>query len=295
MCRPRAAHMRVNHGQRRPCAIRRMVRVMGAFFFWGAIYMRSTNAQVYLIGAGPGAADLITVRAARALAHADVVLIDDLVNRDVLSGCRPGTRIVAVGKRAGCRSTPQAFIQRLMLRYARQGRVVARVKGGDPFVFGRGGEEVAYLAAHGVSVEVVPGLTAGIAVPAALGIPVTHRNFTHGITLVTGHTRANGDGECEPDWAALARTGTTLAIYMGLARIERIAERLIAHGMKAETLAAVIENGTLATQRHVIAPLVELAGAVRAAAIEAPALIVIGDVVALTQVGTASEPLRSAM
>jgi len=262
-------------------------RVMGAFLL--GVQMRGRDTQVYLIGAGPGAADLITVRAAKVLAAADIVLIDDLVDRAVLAHCAVHALIIPVGKRAGCRSTPQEFIQRLMLRYVRQGRIVARLKGGDPFVFGRGGEELAFLMARGVAVEVVPGLTAGIAVPAVLGIPVTHRDLSLGITLVTAHTRADG----EPDWAALARTGTTLAIYMGLTRIERIAERLIACGMDAATPAAVVEQGTLAGQRHVLAPLAVLPRAARAAGLASPALIVIGAVVGLAQDYPESVPAQA--
>ena len=238
--------------------------------------MRAHASKVYLVGAGPGAADLITLRAARVLAGADVVLVDDLVNRDVLDHCRSGVKIIAVGKRAGCRSTPQDFIQRLMLRYARQGYAVVRLKGGDPLVFGRGGEEIEFLARHGISVEVVSGLSAGLAVPATLGIPVTHRACTHGVTFLTGHTPA-GEGL---DWGALVRARTTLVIYMGLGRIESIGAQLLAHGMHLATPAAVIEQGTLSGQRQVIAPLVDLARATRAAGLQAPALIVIGDVVA---------------
>jgi uroporphyrin-III C-methyltransferase len=252
--------------------------------------MRVTAGRVYLVGAGPGAPDLLTLRAVRVLAAADVVLVDDLVDRNVLSCCKPEAKIIAVGKRAGCRSTPQDFIQRLMLRYARAGLSVVRLKGGDPFVFGRGGEELEFLARHGVQVEVVPGLTAGIAVPAALGVPVTHRDLTHGVTLVTGHTRADG----APDWKALAHTGTTLVIYMGLRRIEPIARQLIGHGVRATTPAAVIEQGTHANQRHVLAPLSEIAHAAHAARLKAPALIVIGDVVGHAQVQAVSSA-RAAM
>lgn len=237
-------------------------------------------ARVMLIGAGPGAADLLTLRAVRALGEADVVLIDDLVNRDVLAHARPGARIVAVGKRGGCRATPQEFIQRLMVRHARQGRRVARLKGGDPFVFGRGGEEAEFLARHGIECEVVNGLTAGLAVPAALGIPVTHRDFTPGVTFVTAHLRTDG----EPDWAALARSGTTLVIYMGLSRIARIVEGLVLGGMDPSTPAAVIEQGTLSSQREVLAPLSGLAAAACDAALGSPALIVVGKVVSLARV-----------
>jgi len=238
--------------------------------------VRTHASKVYLVGAGPGAADLITLRAARVLADADVVLVDDLVNRDVLLHCRRGVRIIAVGKRAGCRSTPQDFIQRLTLRYARQGYRVVRLKGGDPLVFARGGEELAFLASHGISVEVVSGLSAGLAVPATLGIPVTHRDCAHGVTFLTGHPRAGQT----LDWDALVRAGTTLVIYMGLGQIESIGAQLIAHGMPEATPAAAIEQGTLSGQRQVIAALVDLPRVTREAGLRAPALIVIGDVVA---------------
>ena len=241
--------------------------------------MHVHDAKVYLIGAGPGAADLITLRAARVLATADVVLIDDLVNRDLLAHCRSEVKVISVGKRAGCRSTPQDFIQRLMLRYARQGCIVARLKGGDPLIFGRGGEELEFLARHGIAVEVVSGLSAGCAVPATLGIPVTHRDLAHGVTFVTGHAGAGP----EPDWSALARLRHTLVIYMGLNRIESISAALLTHGMHGATPAAVIEQGTMSSQRQVLSPLVDLARAARAAELKAPALIVIGEVVALAR------------
>jgi uroporphyrin-III C-methyltransferase len=236
--------------------------------------------KVYLIGAGPGAADLLTLRAVRTLAAADVVLVDELVAGEVLEHVRPGARIVRVGKRAGCRSTPQAFIQRLAARYARQGRAVARLKGGDPFVFGRGGEEIEYLRAQGVTVEVIPGVTAGTAVPATLGIPVTHRAFTHGVTFVTGHTR----DDAGPDWGALAASGTTLVIYMGLRRLGAIVRALLAAGMDPATPAAAIAHGTLAHQREVVSTLAGLPAEVAFARLEAPALIVVGEVVSLAAI-----------
>mgnify|MGYP001561010109 CR=1 FL=1 len=237
-----------------------------------------SNGQVFLIGAGPGDPELLTLKAVRALAQADVVLIDDLVDRRVLEFA-PRARVIAVGKRGGCKSTPQEFIERLMVRLAVRGKIVARVKGGDPFVFGRGGEEALTLAQAGVACEVIPGVTAGIGVPAALGIPVTHRDIAHGVTFVTGHTRAGGG----PDWAALARTGTTLVIYMGMKRLPEIATALRAAGMPAETPAAAIQHGTTQRQRHVIATLATLADAVRDAELDSPALIVIGRVVGLAK------------
>jgi uroporphyrin-III C-methyltransferase len=234
---------------------------------------------VYLIGAGPGAADLITVRAARALASAEVVLVDALVDRSLLDHCAVGARIIHVGKRAHCGSTPQAFIQRLMWRYARQGRIVARLKGGDPFVFGRGGEEAGFLRARNVAVEIVPGLTAGIAVPASLGIPVTHRGVARGVTLLTGHA----SDDAEPAWGALVQGGTTLVVYMGLQRLQHIARELMEAGMSTAMPAAVIAQGTLPEERCVVAPLGQIAAAAAAAAFESPAVIVIGEVVALTE------------
>ena len=234
------------------------------------------QGMVYLVGAGPGDPELLTLKAVRALACADVVMIDDLVDRRVLEHA-PKARVIAVGKRGGCKSTPQEFIERLMVRLARRGNIVARVKGGDPFVFGRGGEEALTLARAGIPCEVISGITAGIGVPAALGIPVTHRGVARGVTFVTGHTR-DGAG---PDWAALARCGTTLVIYMGLQRVDAIAAALRAAGMSGATPAAAIQHGTMESQKHVVATLATLAAAARNAALGSPALIVIGEVVAL--------------
>ena len=237
--------------------------------------MRCEAGRVYLIGAGPGDPELLTLKAVRALAAADVVLIDDLVDRRVLEHA-PRARVVPVGKRGGCRSTQQAFIEKLMLRLARRGRVVARVKGGDPFVFGRGGEEMLALAAAGIECTVVPGITAGVGVPAALGIPVTHRDLARGVTFVTAHARDGGG----PDWAALARTGTTLVIYMGMQRIDEIAGALATAGQGA-TPAAVIERGTTPAERSVTGSVATIAARTRAARLGSPALIVVGEVVRL--------------
>jgi len=237
-------------------------------------------AKVLLVGAGPGAADLLTLRAARAIGEADVVLADALVGDDVLALVKPAARVLRVGKRGGRASTAQEFIHRLMVRYARQGRNVVRLKGGDPFVFGRGGEEVEALRDAGIDAEVVPGLTAGIAVPAAVGIPVTHRAFTHGVSFVTGTA---GDGCGEPNWAALAKSGTTLVIYMGLARLLNIVARLIAAGLPPDTPAAAITSGTTDAQRHLVAPLAELPARVLAEGFASPAIVVVGEVAALAR------------
>lgn len=238
-------------------------------------------SKVYLIGAGPGAVDLLTLRAAKILAEAaEIVLVDDLVSAEVLALVRPAARVLKVGKRGGRASTPQDFIHRLMVRYARRGQTVVRLKGGDPYLFGRAGEEVEALAAAGIAAEVVPGLTAGLAVPAAVGIPVTHRAYAHGVTLVTG---TSGEGCDQPNWSALAQSGTTLVIYMGLARVLNIVARLIAGGLAPNTPAAVVAAGTLATQRHVKGTLAELPALVAAAGLASPAIIVIGAVAALAQ------------
>lgn len=241
--------------------------------------LRSTgpSGKVMLIGAGPGDPELLTFKAARALGAADVVLVDDLVDRRVLAHVRAGARIVEVGKRGGCRSTPQAFIERLMIRLARRGACVARLKGGDPFVFGRGGEEIAALRAAGVEVELVPGVTAGLAAPTALGIPVTHRDLARGVTLMTGHAR-DGMG---PDWHALRASGTTLVIYMGMARLETLVAGMLAAGFPPSLPAAVVENATLPCERAVEAPLAALPSAVARAHLGSPAIVVVGAVVSL--------------
>ncbi len=235
----------------------------------------NASGKVWLIGAGPGDVELLTLKAVRALGEADVVLIDDLVSRDVLQFAKPHARVIEVGKRGGCRSTPQAFIERKMLQLAREGFIVARVKGGDPFIFGRGGEEVETLSRAGIAVEVVNGITAGTGVPAALGIPVTHRDYCRGVTFITGNARAGA----ELDWAALASSGTTLVIYMGLANLAGIAGGLLAAGMPGCTLVAVIQNGTLPSQRSVVSPLAGVVDAVAHAGLASPALVVVGDVV----------------
>jgi uroporphyrin-III C-methyltransferase len=239
--------------------------------------------KVYLIGAGPGDPELMTLKAARALGQADVVLIDELVSRGCLAHARSDARVIEVGKRGGCKSTPQVFIEKVMLETAKRGLTVARLKGGDPFVFGRGGEEAEALKAHGIEVEVIPGITAGTAVPAALGIPVTHRRVTHGVTFVTGHG-------AEIDWAALARCGTTLVIYMGLKNLEKISSQLIAAGLNPGTPACIIENGTLRTQRELVTTL----GGLSAAGFEGPAIIVIGDVVRFARQHASQPQARAA-
>ena len=227
--------------------------------------------KVYLIGAGPGDPQLMTLKAARALGVADVVLVDALVNWGCLAHARSDARIVEVGKRAGA-GTSQAFIEKLCIQHAKAGQTVARLKGGDPFVFGRGGEELRALLDAGIEVEVIPGITAGIGVPAALGIPLTHRDLAHGVSFVTGHG-------ADINWQALVRSRTTLVIYMGLRNLKNIVSGLAAAGMDPRTPACVIENGTLGTQRQVITRL----GALSSAGFRGPALIVVGAVVGLAR------------
>jgi uroporphyrin-III C-methyltransferase len=228
--------------------------------------------KVFLIGAGPGDPQLMTLKAARALGLADVVLVDALVSRGCLAYMRADARVIEVGKRAGDPEASQLFIETLLLLLSKEGKTVARLKGGDPFVFGRGGEELRALVEAGVEVEVIPGITAGIGAPATLGIPLTHRDLAHGVTFVTGHG-------AEVDWTALARSRTTLVIYMALKNLERIARALKGAGMDPATPACVIENGTLASQRQVVTTL----GGLSAAGFRGPALIVIGAVVGLAR------------
>jgi uroporphyrin-III C-methyltransferase len=237
------------------------------------------NGKVWLIGAGPGDVELLTLKAVRALGEADVVLIDDLVNREVLQFAKVNARVIKVGKRGGCRSTPQAFIERRMVQLACEGLTVARVKGGDPYVFGRGGEEVETLTRAGIVVEVVNGITAGLGVPAALGIPVTHRGLSKGVTFVTGHTAFEASDTVGLNWKALADGGTTLVIYMGLSNLGAIVSALLKAGMKASMPIAVVQEGTLPTQRSVVGRLDQIAGAVARAALASPALVVVGEVV----------------
>lgn len=239
--------------------------------------MTSHNpAKVFLVGAGPGDPDLLTIKAANAIASADVLLVDDLVNPAILDHARFDARIIHVGKRGGCQSTPQEFIERLMISEARAGNCVVRLKGGDPFIFGRGGEEREHLIAAGIDVEVVNGISSGLAAPASIGIPLTHRDWTQGAVFVTGHGK---DEASTPDWATLAKLDMTLVIYMGIARCAAIQQALLAGGKKASTPVAVIHAATSDQQAQLITTLGELPEALRASGIGSPGIIVVGDVV----------------
>jgi uroporphyrin-III C-methyltransferase len=221
---------------------------------------RPVAGKVWLVGAGPGDPELLTLKAVRAIAQAEVLLVDDLVDRRVLEHAPARARIVEVGKRGGCPSTPQAFIERLLVHEARAGRRVVRLKGGDPMVFGRAGEEIDALRAAGIDFEVVPGVTAGLAAAAGLGAPLTDRRAAQGVAFVTGHTQPGGR---EPDWAALARSGLTLVVYMGMRRAAAIAQALCDGGAPADTPVAVVVRASLEGARERIVTLGEVAAAGR--------------------------------
>jgi uroporphyrin-III C-methyltransferase len=232
--------------------------------------------RVTLVGAGPGDPELLTLKAIKAIRQATVLLVDDLVGEGVLRYARRSARVIHVGKRGGCQSTPQAFIHRLMVAQAQQGERVVRLKGGDPFVFGRGGEECDALRAAGLDVEVVSGLTAGLAGPASIGLPVTDRRYSRGVVLVTGHAQPGG---AEADWAALVKSGLTLVIYMGVSRCEQIVAALQAGGLEGQTPAAVVSQACQPNQRQALCTLQALPHTVREGAFTSPALLVVGEVV----------------
>jgi uroporphyrin-III C-methyltransferase len=237
----------------------------------------SETAKVYLVGAGPGDPELLTVKAVRLLERADVVVYDRLVSPDILSLVPRGAARIDVGKSPGRHPVPQEEINALLASLARPGRTVVRLKGGDPFIFGRGGEEFAHLAAHGIACETVPGITAAAGCAASLGIPLTHRGVAESVRFVTGHCRS--DADLDLDWEGLADPDTTLVVYMGRAMIGTIVSRLLAHGLSPATPAAAVCNGTLPGERAVTAPLVGIEQAVDEAGLRGPVLFLIGRVV----------------
>ena len=232
-----------------------------------------------LVGAGPGDPELLTLKAVKAIASATVLLVDDLVNDAVLEHASPSARIVHVGKRGGCKSTPQAFIDKLMITAVQEGEHVVRLKGGDPFIFGRGGEEVEHLRAAGIDVAVVNGITSGLAGMSSLGAPLTHREHAHGVVFVTGHAKPGDSGT---DWSQLAATAQqaklTLVIYMGVSSLEHITEGLLS-GLPSHTPVAVVQNASLPTQRQVLTMLGQLVSTVHTQQLQSPSIIVVGDVV----------------
>lgn len=240
------------------------------------------NKPVFLVGAGPGDPELLTVRAARLLGEADVVVYDRLVSETILDLVPPGTGRIFMGKATGCRRELQDEINELLVRLARTGRTVVRLKGGDPFLFGRGSEEAEYLARHGIPYEVVPGITAASGCAAAAGIPLTHRGYATGVRFVTGHRRDGG--VLDLNWSSLADPETTLVIYMGLASLPEICRELMAAGLPGSTPAAAIASGTTDRQRTCRGTLSDLPERIAEAGLKAPVLTVIGDVVRMADI-----------
>lgn len=233
---------------------------------------------VYLVGAGPGAADLLTLRALRLMLEADAVVFDNLIGPDILPLVAAGAERIYVGKKRAEHSMPQAEIGALLVRLARQGKRVIRLKGGDPYIFGRGGEEAEMLAAAGVPFEVVPGITAAAGVGAFSGIPLTHRDHAQAVVFTSAYLK---DGALDLDWPALTRPGQTVVFYMGLTRLAELCGELIAHGRAPATPAAAVRHGTLPDQQVINADLATLPQAVAEAGLTPPAIIVVGEVVSL--------------
>jgi uroporphyrin-III C-methyltransferase/precorrin-2 dehydrogenase/sirohydrochlorin ferrochelatase len=238
----------------------------------------SDRGEVVLVGAGPGDPGLLTLRALRALQNADVVLYDRLVSEDIVDLARRDAERIYVGKAAGSAHVSQEGINDLLVKLAQQGKRVCRLKGGDPFIFGRGGEELEALAAAGIRFEVVPGVTAAAGCAAYAGIPLTHRDYAQSLTFVTGHCKGETD---KVDWDLLARPGQTVVFYMGLGHLENILAKLREGGVPADRAAAIIEQGTRSAQRVVTGTLADLAHKAAEALIQSPALLIVGEVTRL--------------
>lgn len=254
------------------------------------------SGQCTLVGAGPGDPELLTLKALKAIQAATVLFVDDLVNPDIVAFANPTARVVYVGKRGGCKSTPQAFIEKLMVMAVKEGDNVVRLKGGDPFIFGRGGEEIEALHAAGVEVTVVNGITSGLAAMTSLKVPLTHRDCAHGVVFVTGHAKPGDEGT---DWALLASTAAraklTLVIYMGVAGSELIQAELLL-GLAASTPVAIIQNASLPIQRHAVATLGTLRSTIDREGLQSPSVIVVGDVLlglAAVVTGTPSQQKKA--
>ncbi len=239
----------------------------------------ASTPRCTLVGAGPGDPELLTIKAAKAIAQATVLFVDDLVNPAVLEHAAPDARIVQVGKRGGCKSTPQAFIHKLMVQAVQASENVVRLKGGDPFIFGRGGEEVEHLRAEGIEVDVINGITSGLAAVSSLGAPLTHRDHAHGVVFVTGHAKP---GDAGTDWAALSHTAhqakLTLVIYMGVSSLRAIQTGLL-QGLPASTPVAIVQHASLPQQREALTTLGQLEDTMTQQGLQSPSIIVVGDVV----------------
>lgn len=233
---------------------------------------------ITLVGAGPGDPELLTYKAVKAIQAATVLLVDDLVGPGIVALAPKTARVIHVGKRGGCRSTPQSFIEKLMVTAVREGEQVVRLKGGDPFIFGRGGEEVEHLRAEGIEPTVINGITAGLAAATSLGVPLTHREHAHGVLFVTGHAQHGGNA---PDWGTLATMAReariTLVIYMGISGAGHIQEGLLA-GLPAATPVAVVQRVSLPGERQLVTTLGDLSAAIEREQLASPAVIVVGDV-----------------
>jgi uroporphyrin-III C-methyltransferase len=251
------------------------------------------RGRASLVGAGPGDPELLTVKAVRALQSADVVLYDRLIDPRVLDIAPARARRIDVGKRCGRHAMSQAAINRLLVAQVRAGAHVVRLKGGDPFVFGRGGEELEALREAGTAAEVVPGITAALATAARLGMPLTHRGLSRSLHLITAHSR-DREGVPQHDWRALAAAGGTLAVYMGARTLPKVAQALLAAGMPPAAPTIAVENATLPNERRIRRTLADIAAAVAEAAVEGPTLTLIGAVVALAEAGTTPQLRRHA-
>lgn len=241
----------------------------------------SSQSHVYLVGSGPGDPGLLTVKALQLIQEADVVVYDRLVSEEIVALIPAGAARIFVGKTSGCHSVPQDEINRMLVSLAQHNRQIVRLKGGDPFIFGRGSEEAAYLVRHNVSFGVVPGITSAVACAAYAGIPLTHRGLSTSVQFLTGHRRDDGPLDQGPD--RLRDPDCTLAIYMGIGNLDKIAATVISAGRSAATPAAIIESGTTCRQRRILSTLEKLADDARSAKIKPPAMVVIGKVVSLAE------------
>lgn len=237
--------------------------------------------KVYIVGAGPGDIDLITIKGMKCIQKSDVILYDRLVNKELLNYAKKSAKLIFCGKRPGYHAMIQERINRQLVQYAKQGKRVTRLKGGDPFVFGRGGEEAEALVDNGISFEVVPGITSGIAAPAYAGIPVTHRELSSSFAIVTGHMRAGKTDTIH--WESLAQGIDTLAIYMGVGNLPYICEQLMKHGRSDNTPVALVHWGTTAEQYTITGTLLTIVEIAKESEIKNPSMIIVGEVVKLRE------------